>query len=123
MGYEVESGKSTGQTLLRPVLFGDEGGQRVQYEIDAFHPGLGIAVEVEAGRGAMSNAIHRDLIRTSLMVDAEFLALVVMLDYRSTTKGRPASAPSYLRARDLLDAIYASGRLQLPFQGVLLVGY
>jgi len=30
---------------------------------------------------------------------------------------------SYHEAHDQLDAIYASGRLRLPFEGVLLFGY
>jgi hypothetical protein len=30
---------------------------------------------------------------------------------------------SYRDARNLLDAIYASNRLQLPLEGILLVGY
>jgi len=38
--------------------------------------------------------------------------------HRSTCK-----APLLAGFRDLLDAIYASQRLRLPFEGVLLVGY
>jgi hypothetical protein len=40
------------------------------------------------------------------------------ITYRSTT-----SIPAYSRTRGQLDAIYASTRLKLPFEGVLLVGY
>ncbi len=32
-------------------------------------------------------------------------------------------AESYVETRNLLEAIYASGRLRLPFEGVLLFGY
>lgn len=56
LGYEVEAGKRADQKVRRPVLFGDQGVPRVMYEIDAFHDDLGIAVEVEAGRGAANNA-------------------------------------------------------------------
>ncbi|MCA0181312.1 MAG: hypothetical protein LCH77_17390 [Actinobacteria bacterium] len=52
LGYVVESGKSKAAKIFRPVLFGDNGMPEVSYEIDAFHDDLGIAVEVEAGRGA-----------------------------------------------------------------------
>lgn len=48
--YEVESGKTRAAKIHRPVLFGENGQPEVNYEIDAFHDGLGIAVEVEAGR-------------------------------------------------------------------------
>jgi hypothetical protein len=123
LGYEVEAGKSPGEKLRRPVLFGDQGVERVAYEIDAFHPADGIAVEIEAGRGAMGNAIYRDLVRTSLLVDARFLVLGAMIEYRFMNGGRQFADPSYDKTRSLLDAIYASGRLRLPFEGVLLVGY
>lgn len=49
LGYQVEVGKSAAQKIRRPVLFGENGQERVAYEVDAFHDELGIVVEVEAG--------------------------------------------------------------------------
>lgn len=118
LGYVVESGKTKAAKISRPVLFGENGVAEVSYEIDAFHDELGVAVEVEAGRGAANNADYRDLVRTSLILDAEFLAMLMPITYRSTT-----SIQAYTRTRNQLDAIYASSRLKLPFHGVLLVGY
>ena len=80
-------------------------------------------MEVEAGRGARGNAVYRDLIRTSLIVGARFLALGVMQEYRHLSGGKPVAVSSYRDAKDQLDAIFASGRLGLPFDGVLLFGY
>lgn len=119
LGYQVESGKAANEKIRRPVLFGESGVASVNYEIDAFHDGLGIAVEVEAGRGAFGNADYRDIIRLSLLVDARFMVLLQPLAYRTgvTTKS------AYASSRDLLDAIYTSQRLRLPFDGVLLIGY
>src|SRR5690606_31783421 len=85
LGYVVESGKSKAAKIFRPVLFGDNGMPEVSYEIDAFHDDLGIAVEVEAGRGAANNADYRDIVRTSLILDAIYLALLMPITYRSTT--------------------------------------
>ena len=123
LGYQVETGKKSLQKIRRPVLFGEDGIERVSYEIDAFHDDLGIAVEVEAGRGARGNAVYRDLIRTSLIVGAKFLVLGVMIEYRHMSAGRQVSVHSFEEARELLDAVFASGRLKLPFEGVLLFGY
>lgn len=123
LGYTVETGKTTIQKVRRPVLFGENGRERVAYEVDAFHDELGIAVEVEAGRGARGNAIYRDLIRASLIVGANYLALGVMTEYRHLNKGKTQRVKSYDDARDQLDAIYTSGRLKLPFRGLLLFGY
>jgi hypothetical protein len=123
LGYQVETGKKASQKIRRPVLFGEDGIERVSYEIDAFHDELGIAVEVEAGRGARGNAVYRDLIRTSLIVGAKYLVLGVMIEYRHMSGGRQIAVKSFEEARELLDAVFASGRLQLPFEGVLLFGY
>jgi hypothetical protein len=111
LGYTVEAGKRRVDKVRRPVLFGEGGAECVAYEVDAVHDELGVLLEVEAGRGAMGNAVYRDLIRTSLIVGARFLALGVMLEYRYSKSGLTLS---YRDARDLLDAVYASGRLQFP---------
>jgi hypothetical protein len=91
--------------------------------VDAVHDELGVVVEVEAGRGARGNAVYRDLIRTSLIVGARFLVLGVMQEYRHMSGTKVTKVESYREAKDQLDAIYASGRLKLPFEGVLLFGY
>lgn len=123
LGYAVERGKRKNQKVLRPVLFGESGEPRVTYEVDAFHEDLGIVIEVEAGRGALGNAIYRDIVRAALIVDARYLVLGVMKEYRYKSSGRAVSSASYEAARNQFDAIYASGRLNLPYEGVLLFGY
>ena len=65
LGFDVEKGKQKAGKLPRPVFFGDEGAYLRTYEIDAFEPTEGIALEVEAGRATMGNAIYRDLIQGS----------------------------------------------------------
>lgn len=123
LGYQVETGKKAIEKIRRPVLFGEEGTERVSYEIDAFHDSLGIAVEVEAGRGARGNAVYRDLIRTSLIVGAKYLVLGVMIEYKHQSSGKEVTVRSFEDARSLIEAIFSSGRLGLPFEGILLVGY
>ncbi len=123
LGFSIEGSKKTADKIRRPVLFGESGRERVAYEVDGYHDELGIVLEVEAGRGARGNAIYRDLIRSSLIVDARFLALGAMLSYRHLSGGKEMAVASYADARNALDAIYASGRLVLPFEGVLLFGY
>jgi hypothetical protein len=64
LGYQVEAGKETRHRIVRPVLFGDQGRPRVNYEVDAVHDSEGVLLEVEAGRAMMGNAVYRDLVRT-----------------------------------------------------------
>jgi hypothetical protein len=73
--YDVEASKSASGRIRRPVLFGSRGMARVAYDVDAVHDELGIVMEIEAGRGARSNAAYRDVIRASLIVEARFFVL------------------------------------------------
>jgi hypothetical protein len=123
LGFAVESGKKASDRIRRPVLFGSNGRAEVSYEIDAFHERHGIVVEVEAGRGARGNATYRDIIRASLILDAQYLALLVPVAYRHVSGGREVSVHAYRDCADLLSALYASQRLRLPFLGTLLIGY
>jgi hypothetical protein len=99
LGFDVESGKRASERIRRPVLFGSNGHAEVSYEIDAFHDPYGIVVEVEAGRGARGNATYRDIIRTSLIVDAQYLALLLPVAYRHVSSGREVSVQAYKEYR------------------------
>lgn len=123
LGYQVERSKAANDRIKRPVLFGENGVPEVSYEIDAFHDQLGIAVEIEAGRGARGNANYRDIVRTSLILDASYMVLGLPCAYRHMSSSREITVRAYEDTRHQLDAIYASQRIRLPFEGVLLVGY
>lgn len=123
IGFRVEIGKRTKERITLPVLYGEQGTPRVRYDVDGVHDEEGVLLEVEAGRGARGNAVYRDLIRTSLIVNARYLALGVMQEYRHRQSGKMVTVQSYRDSKDQLDAIYASQRLRLPFDGVLLFGY
>ncbi len=123
VGYEVESGKTRMGKIVRPVLFGENGVARVSYEVDGFHPDQGIVLEVEAGRGARGNAEYRDLLRTSLILDARNLVLMLPQVYRFKSGAGQGAEAAYENTVGLLDAVYTSQRLIFPFEGLLLVGY
>lgn len=119
-GWLVEAGKKAADKIARPVLFGDGGLAVVNYEIDGWHPVHKVVLEVESGRGWMGNAFYRDLIRTSLIQDAQYLAIGLRLSY---SFAQIKDQNDFQKARDQLDAIFASGRLVLPFDGILLFGW
>jgi hypothetical protein len=93
---EEETGK-----LPRPVFFGDEGTYLRTYESDTFEQAHGIALEVEEGRATLGNAIYRDLIQASLMVDARFLVLAVPAARRPLPCAGPPPRSSGLGANRL----------------------
>jgi len=119
-GWQVETGKKDVDKISRPVLFGDGGVSKVNYEIDGWHPIHKVVLEIESGRGWQGNAFFRDLIRTSLIQGAEYLAVGLRSSY---SYAKVKNQNDYVKARDQMDAIYASGRLQLPFEGILIFGW
>jgi hypothetical protein len=123
LGYQVEASKRAEDKIRKPVLYGEMGREERAYEVDGFHPEHGIALEVEAGRGTQGNAIYRDLIQTSLLIDAKFLALAVLIDYRFKSSGKQSGSADFVKSASVLDAIYASAKLTLPLEGILLIGY
>jgi hypothetical protein len=123
MGFQVEAGKLRENKLFRPVFFGQNGRPDRQYEIDSYHPHDRIALEVEGGRSTLGNAIYRDIIQMSLLVDVDYAVVAVPVAYRYSASGKPVTAASYRDCHALLEAIYGSRRLELLFKGFLLIGY
>jgi hypothetical protein len=123
LGFQVEAGKLRENKLFRPVFFGENGQPERQYQIDSYHPQERIALEVEAGRSTMGNAIYRDIMQMSLLVDVDYAVVAVPVAYRYQSGGRVTTADSYRECRAILDAIYGGRRLELPFKGFLLIGY
>jgi hypothetical protein len=64
-----------------------------------------IALEVEAGRSTMGNAIYRDIVQMSLLVDVDFAVVAVPVAYRYQSGGGPpppsrtaSAGPSWTRS-------------------------
>ena len=116
LGFTVERGKNKlGQAAATECSSVTRAATRQRTRLMAFQAQEGIALEVEAGRATMGNAIYRDLIEGSLMVDARYLVLAVPQEYRygkASTK-----EPSFAKTYSVVEAIYGSERLSLPFDG------
>jgi hypothetical protein len=122
-GFEVESGKKKADKIHRPVSFGEQGKVDLKYEIDAYHTENSIAMEIEAGRATLGNAIYRDITQMSLMVDVEYAVIAVSQIYRYKQSGKEMESKDYQKCLSILQAIYLSNNLELPFKGILLIGY
>src|SRR5207249_8200453 len=104
IGFKVEAGKHQSDKIHRPVLFGESGVPRVKYEIDAYQETNGIVLEVEAGRSIMGNAIFRDIIQMSLMVDATNAVIAMPQVYRYMSSGKSMANHAYDDGLGILDA-------------------
>ena len=115
-GFRVERGKSHAEKAMMPVFFGEQGKASKEFHIDAYHPEHRVGVEVEYGRTIPNNAIYKALIELCLMVDVDYGAVLVPVLYREREHPYEAAARAY-------EAIFASPRLALPLEGMLLLGY
>jgi hypothetical protein len=124
LGFRVEGGTDE-PTIYRPVHFGESGVPDRQYQIDSYHPELRAGLEIEAGRSIRGNAIYRDIIQASLIVDLDYFVLAIPQRYRFSLKGKQKEQEDrpFEYGLTVLDAIYSSGRFRLPLKGLLFVGF
>lgn len=118
IGFRIEGGDHESNPLERPLLFGENGEPGATYRVDGYHERQECILEVEAGRGAKSNAVHRDLIRAMTISGVEFLILAVPNLYERKSMRMEA----YNNVKPVIERLYRSNRVDLPF-GVVLLGY
>ena len=114
-GFDVEAGKRAEHKIKVPVLFGQNGRLEKSFDADAYHRQDGFVVEVEAGRGFVNNQFLKDLFQACMMHDVYYLAIAV----RNTYMGHQ----DFDGVSKFFDTLYASRRLQLPLNGILVIGY
>jgi len=114
-GFTVESGKQREDKIAVPVLFGLNGKVEKSFLADAFHLGEGVVLEVEAGRGVDNNQFLKDLFQACMMQDARHLVICVRNVYRK--------ADDFKKVCTFFDTLYASHRIQLPLESVMILGY
>ena len=113
--FKVETGKSKGEKIPVPVLFGLNDRIDKSFSADAISHDGRIVVEVEAGRAVANYQFLKDIFQASMMHGVEYLVLAVRNDYRGSE--------DFQKARTFLETMYVNGRLRLPLKGILLVGY
>lgn len=121
VGYQVEGDRR----VKRPVLFGECGKPAKQYDVDGWHEETGSILEVEAGQAVENNRFALDLLKASSIQFARNLIMAIPANYhpeRLRKSGKPPKKEfdSVLRT---LDALFASNRLALPLESVLVIGY
>lgn len=118
-GFQVERGKSRVDTLSVPVLYGPNGRIEKAFEADAVYrdPPTGnlTVLEVEAGRAYTNYQFLKDLFEACMMQDVDYLTIAVRRVYRES--------PDFDKVVTFFDTLYASQRLALPLDGVLVLGY
>lgn len=123
LGFQVESGKKKVDKIPVPVFFGRSGKPEKCFNADAFNKEQGFVLEVEAGMAVDNYHYLRDIIAASLMVNVKHLAIVVR-NFYGTGKGKSRVQRDFETVVKFCETLQAShGRLQLPLDGVLVIGY
>lgn len=118
-GYLVEGSKKAEDLIRMPVLFGEQGAYEKEFYADAYHPGMNIVLEVEAGRAVSNNQFLKDLFEACMMDDAEYLCIAVRRQYSFGG----TSSHDYEKVCTFIRTLYSSNRLALPLKGVMVIGY
>jgi hypothetical protein len=115
LNFVVESNKTDSGKIKVPVLYSLNGKEDKYFNADAISQNQKIVLEVEAGRAYVNNQFLKDIFQACMMPYAEYLILAVRNDYRGND--------DFSKIHLFLETLYINGRLKLPLQGVVLIGY
>ena len=113
--FVVEKGKKSNDKIKVPVLFGQNGKLEKYFDADGYNKQSKTVIEVEAGRAVTNYQFLKDLFQASMMYEVDYLIIAVRRNYRGN--------PDFQNVITFFETLYASGRLQLPLKGILIIGY
>lgn len=110
----VEQGKGKNEKIRVPVLFGLTNEEEKYFEPDALSRDSKIVLEVEAGT-VDNNQFLKDIFKACMMLEVEYLVMAVRNNYRGKD--------DFNKICDYLGTLYASKRITLALQGIIIIGY
>lgn len=113
--FQIEKSKKSNDKIKVPVLFGQNGKLEKYFDADGYNKVNKTVIEVEAGRAVTNYQFLKDLFQACMMNEVDYLVIAVRRDYRGN--------PDFQNVITFFDTLYASGRLQLPLKGILIIGY
>lgn len=115
IGYKVEKSKKTNDKIKVPVLFGPNGKLEKYFDADGYNEITKTVIEVEAGRAVTNYQFLKDLFQACMMYEVDYLVIAVRKTYSKNH--------DFKTVITFFDTLYASGRLRLPLEGILIIGY
>jgi hypothetical protein len=115
LDFQIEKSKKSNDKIKVPVLFGQNGKLEKYFDADGYNKINKTVIEVEAGRAVTNYQFLKDLFQACMMYEVDYLVIAVRKDYRGN--------PDFQNVITFFDTLYASGRLQLPLKGILIIGY
>lgn len=115
IGYLVEKSKKSIDKIKVPVLFGQNGKLEKYFDADGYNKLNKTVIEVEAGRAVTNYQFLKDLFQACMMYEVEYLVIAVRKKYKGN--------PDFQNVITFFETLYSSGRLKLPINGILIIGY
>ncbi|HSZ58740.1 MAG TPA: hypothetical protein VK797_23930 [Tepidisphaeraceae bacterium] len=115
LGFHIETGKSKGEKIPVPVLFGLNNRVDRAFDADGVSGDGRIVLEVEAGRAVVNYQFLKDIFQACMMHGVEYLVLAVRNNYRGND--------DFQKVYSFLETLYISNRIQLPLRGIVVIGY
>ena len=115
IGFKVEKSKKKVDKINVPVLFGLNGKLEKYFDADGYNANTKTVIEVEAGRGVLNYQFLKDLFQACMMSNVEYLVIAVRNIYKNNK--------DFISVIAFFDTLYTSGRLKLPLNGILIIGY
>lgn len=113
--FQVEKSKTRAETIHVPVLFGRNGKLEKSFDADAYSKSQKTVIEVEAGRAVSNYQFLKDLFQACMMHEIDYLVIAVRNVY--------LTKKDFEKVISFFDTLYASNRISLPLQGILVIGY
>ena len=115
INYIVEKSKKSNDKIKVPVLFGPNGKLEKYFDADGYNIKTKTVIEVEAGRAVTNYQFLKDLFQACMMYEVDFLVIAVRRTYLKNQ--------DFKIVITFFDTLFASGRLRLPLEGILIIGY
>lgn len=106
-------------------MFGENDKPVKSYNVDGWHEESGTVLEVEAGQAVENNRFALDLIKALSIQTARNLIIAVPANYFPERLRRDNKPPKkeFDEVAKVLDGLYSSGRIELPLESILVIGY
>lgn len=113
--FKIEKSKKSIDKIKVPVLFGRNGKLEKYFDADGINENTKTVIEVEAGRGVTNFQFLKDLFQACMMYDVQYLVISVRNTY--------SKRKDFEVVITFFDTLFASNRLRLPLEGILIIGY
>ena len=120
VGFSVEKSKKKADKIRVPVLFGQNGQVNLAFEVDAYSEANQTVIEVEGGRAVVNYQFLKDFYESCMMQGVKYFCVAVKNQY---CPSKNIKSKDFEKVCSFFQALYISNRMQIPLDGVLIIGY